>query len=147
MFSVPMFSAPSESRISALVRWLDIAGAIGLKQLCLKKSSGAIGMGCFALRDIACGETLFVIPQECILGFQQVFRSNISTFIRSSVAALNLTHYDNELVSEELLYWLYMIQQRYEDSSSPSEFNTYLSSLGSNQITLLLGYHLTCVSI
>ena len=142
-----MFSTTSESRISALIRWLDVAGANGLENLCLKNSSGAVGMGCFALRDIACGETLFVIPQACILGFQQVFRSHISTFIRSSVTALKINPYDDELVSEELLYWLYMIQQRYEDSSSPSEFNTYLSSLGSNQITLLLGYHLTCVSI
>lgn len=130
-----MFSTTSESSISVLLRWLDAAGAIGLEQLCLKMSSGAVGLGCFALRDIVCGETLFVIPQECILGFQQVFRSNISTFIRSSVAAMKLSSYDGELVSEELLYWLYMIQQRHvHSSSSSSKFNTYLRSLGSKQI-------------
>jgi hypothetical protein len=127
-----MFSTTSESSISELLRWLDETGVIGLKQLSLKSSSGAMGMGCFARRDIACGETLFIIPQGCILGFKQVFQSSISTFIRTTVAEMKISQHDEELVSEELLYWLYMIHQRQADSSSTSEFNIYLSSLGAN---------------
>lgn len=123
----------------AILDWLKSAGATGIDMVEVKRSSDLSDtLGCFALKPFAIGETVFAIPQSCIPGFHSTEKSNILNFVKKSMEFLSSE--ENFLISEEFLFWLYMIQQR--QLSRSGTFGPYFTSLGTNIENFLSFIHI-----
>jgi len=109
-----------------LEEWLRNAGTDGLIDINIKISKKLCGtMGCFALRSFEVGDIIFRIPQNCIIGNNKALVSDIGRFLCE--VALSLSLEESLLLSDELIFWLYMIQQR---SDNNAFMHPYLYSLG-----------------
>lgn len=117
-------STTSEISMIQLHEWFLANNVVGLGRVDFKYSKGDCGgsLGCFARDAIRAGETIFIIPQSCIIGISNATGTLLSIFLRRTVLKNNLPH----KITSELLIWLHMIEQR---SFRESQFNVYLNSL------------------
>lgn len=117
-------STTSEISMIELHAWFLSNGVVGLGRVDFRYSKADCGssLGCFARDAIGVGETIFIIPQSCIIGLSNATGTLLSIFLRRTILKHNLPH----KITSELLIWLHMIEQR---SFRDSYFNVYLNSL------------------
>ena len=122
--SCNVVSTTSEISMIELHSWFLSNNVVGLGRVDFKYSKGSCGgsLGCFARDKIRVGETIFIIPQTCIIGLSNASDTFLSNFLRRTALKHNLNH----KITSELLIWLYMIEQR---SFRDSNLNVYLNSL------------------
>jgi hypothetical protein len=118
-----------------LVHWLATHGCAGLDDLEFRSTASA-GLGCFAKRDFEVGDTLFVIPHQCILTFNKAVASNSNQELLQRLQSKQ-TDDENSVITAELLVWLYMCEQ-YHDSGNSSCFGGYLRSLDRQRLPSVL---------
>lgn len=116
------------SSVSRLIEWVNKWGAIGLdgKSVRYEDSSGK-GLGCFANKDFAPGDTIFSLPRKCILGIGDIENSILIKRIQNEL--------DAGILTSELLLWLFMCEQRDDPTA---HFYPYLSSLTTSPLPSII---------
>lgn len=127
-----VLSTTSETKMLELNSWLLSNKVVGLGLVDFRYSGDECGgsLGCFARERIMEGDTIFIIPQTCIIGINNANNTMLSHFIRITIAKHKLPF----IVTSELLIWLFMIEER---AKKDGEFQVYLSSLDVQSPTLL----------
>lgn len=122
--SSKVVSSTSEIGMIELHSWFLENKVVGLGRVDFRYSKSDCGgsLGCFARDTIRVGETIFIIPQTCILGISNATGTLLSIFLRRTVLKHSLSH----KITSELLIWLHMIEQR---SFRDGSLNVYLNSL------------------
>lgn len=111
--------APSDEFLG-LLAWLRAAGSEldGLEF----RPDGMGGVGAFAARAFANGDTLATVPRKCMLTAQVVRESELGTAVLAAATSMQL----EELCTEELLIWIFMCVGRV---SPEHPFHPYLAAL------------------
>lgn len=125
-------STTSNLGMLQLHSWLLANKVVGLGLVDFKYSGPECGgsLGCFARERILEGDTIFIIPQACIIGINNAVNTNLSKFLRSTIAKHKLPF----KLTSELLIWLHMIEQR---AVKDGDFEVYLNSLDVQSPSLL----------
>lgn len=113
--------------INKLLNWLrENNGDIPSNNIEIKYSSGK-GLGVFAVKDFDVGEVVFSIPRTCIIGIDNALASNS---VQVAIAAAELLNVNN-VITVELLIWLFMCEQQH---NAFSHFFPYLTTLDNNDL-------------
>lgn len=118
------------SNAKVLCDWLAGHGA-ALDGIELKSSDLAGGgLGCFATRPFKAGDTLFVVPKDCLFGVGNVLESDATQTILKQADALGESH----LCTADALLWVHMLLHKHCETSP---FFHYFKSLDARSPSLL----------
>lgn len=121
-------SSFSGSILQDCLQWMQDRGAMQLENVSFQASPGTCGnsLGLFATKAFKRDEILFKIPQSCIINIGHALASPLSKEILHAFTQLDEHDDYNELMTAELLLWVFMSEQRQD---ATKHFYPYLHTL------------------
>lgn len=115
--------------LKEMLTWLKENGGYGFEDNFVEFKHTVSGLGCFARKDFAVGDDIFVIPSSCIINSNSVQQSPIVKALRDFAQS----QINKKLLTSELLIWVFM----HEQLEMGGHFGSYLRTLDSHTPNLL----------